>query len=359
MPEFEQANLISWAWHLARRGKLQDLLDPAHQFMDQDQALLCITLGERNVEDTGHEDEMGEEEGGGSGMKLGRPLFHNNFAKLLEIALDDGMDKEANVLLPCLEVFLLELLHVVPVEPGGVKLDSHSSCNLQEKLVDDGNFLQGLKLLFGFLGIVLSECETGKNVLDKYSKKHTSDNGLGAVSMVSRTICSKKRIDTLLLSDNQETRSTSTDCDATSVDEDEDDGTSDGELASVDRDEEDDGNSERALASKVYIYIKWQQFHGTTLNSFKLSIPAGVRDGIAVVLEDLYVESRVLGISSKLIPAVTIEKGLQKWIIGFKDKVGLFKLGSLKISVSGRDWWWRHDSGVVSELRGVKDFVME
>ncbi|KAF6155725.1 hypothetical protein GIB67_007162 [Kingdonia uniflora] len=30
-----------------------------------------------------------------------------------------------------------------------------------------------------------------------------------------------------------------------------------------------------------------------------------------------------------------------------------------KISVSGRDWWWRHDSGVVSELRGVKDYVME
>ncbi|KAF6160270.1 hypothetical protein GIB67_019039 [Kingdonia uniflora] len=44
MSEFERANLISWARHLARRGKLQDLFDPALQFMDQDQALLCITV---------------------------------------------------------------------------------------------------------------------------------------------------------------------------------------------------------------------------------------------------------------------------------------------------------------------------
>ncbi|KAF6155726.1 hypothetical protein GIB67_007163 [Kingdonia uniflora] len=44
MLEFEQANLISWARHLARKGKLQDLLDPALQSMDQDQALLCITV---------------------------------------------------------------------------------------------------------------------------------------------------------------------------------------------------------------------------------------------------------------------------------------------------------------------------
>ncbi|KAF6135833.1 hypothetical protein GIB67_028152 [Kingdonia uniflora] len=55
----------------------------------------------------------------------------NNVAKLLEIALDDRMDKEPNVPLPCLEVSFLELLPIVPVEHGGVELDSHSSCNLQ------------------------------------------------------------------------------------------------------------------------------------------------------------------------------------------------------------------------------------
>ncbi|KAF6174712.1 hypothetical protein GIB67_008767 [Kingdonia uniflora] len=30
-----------------------------------------------------------------------------------------------------------------------------------------------------------------------------------------------------------------------------------------------------------------------------------------------------------------------------------------KNSVSRRDWWWQHDSGVVSESGGVKDYVME
>ncbi|KAF6154861.1 hypothetical protein GIB67_033890 [Kingdonia uniflora] len=44
MSEFKQANLISWARHLACRGKLQDLFDLALQPMDQDQALLCITV---------------------------------------------------------------------------------------------------------------------------------------------------------------------------------------------------------------------------------------------------------------------------------------------------------------------------
>ncbi|KAF6137043.1 hypothetical protein GIB67_030807 [Kingdonia uniflora] len=44
MSEFEQANLISWERHLARRGKLQDLFDPALKSMDQDQALLCIAV---------------------------------------------------------------------------------------------------------------------------------------------------------------------------------------------------------------------------------------------------------------------------------------------------------------------------
>ncbi|KAK9143627.1 hypothetical protein Syun_013027 [Stephania yunnanensis] len=44
MSEFERANLISWARHLAHRGKLSDLFDPALQSLDQDQALLCATV---------------------------------------------------------------------------------------------------------------------------------------------------------------------------------------------------------------------------------------------------------------------------------------------------------------------------
>ncbi|KAL6006803.1 hypothetical protein ACLOJK_032298 [Asimina triloba] len=44
MSEFERANLISWARHLARSGKLLDLVDPALQNLDKEQALLCITV---------------------------------------------------------------------------------------------------------------------------------------------------------------------------------------------------------------------------------------------------------------------------------------------------------------------------
>ncbi|XP_058105599.1 receptor-like serine/threonine-protein kinase At2g45590 [Magnolia sinica] len=44
MSEFERANLISWARHLARTGKLLDLVDPDLQNLDQDQALMCITV---------------------------------------------------------------------------------------------------------------------------------------------------------------------------------------------------------------------------------------------------------------------------------------------------------------------------
>ncbi|KAK9103495.1 hypothetical protein Sjap_020749 [Stephania japonica] len=44
MSEFERANLISWARHLAHRGKLSDLFDPALLSLDQEQALLCVTV---------------------------------------------------------------------------------------------------------------------------------------------------------------------------------------------------------------------------------------------------------------------------------------------------------------------------
>lgn len=44
MSEFERANLISWARHLSRTGKLLDLVDPSLQGLDQEQVLLCITI---------------------------------------------------------------------------------------------------------------------------------------------------------------------------------------------------------------------------------------------------------------------------------------------------------------------------
>ncbi|XP_015581783.3 receptor-like serine/threonine-protein kinase At4g25390 [Ricinus communis] len=44
MSEFQRANLIHWARHLARAGKLLDLVDQSVQCLDRDQALLCITV---------------------------------------------------------------------------------------------------------------------------------------------------------------------------------------------------------------------------------------------------------------------------------------------------------------------------
>jgi hypothetical protein len=44
MSEFQRANLLSWARHLARNGKLIDLVDQNVQCLDQEQALVCITV---------------------------------------------------------------------------------------------------------------------------------------------------------------------------------------------------------------------------------------------------------------------------------------------------------------------------
>ncbi|GAV61846.1 Pkinase domain-containing protein/Pkinase_Tyr domain-containing protein [Cephalotus follicularis] len=44
MSEFQRANLLSWARHLARNGKLIDLVDQGVLSLDREQALLCITV---------------------------------------------------------------------------------------------------------------------------------------------------------------------------------------------------------------------------------------------------------------------------------------------------------------------------
>ncbi|KAH6804675.1 Protein kinase superfamily protein [Perilla frutescens var. frutescens] len=44
MSEFQRANLLSWARHLARAGKLLDLVDQSVHTLNKDQALLCITV---------------------------------------------------------------------------------------------------------------------------------------------------------------------------------------------------------------------------------------------------------------------------------------------------------------------------
>lgn len=44
LSEYKSANLLSWARHLAREGKLLDLVDKSIQSLDQEQAILCITV---------------------------------------------------------------------------------------------------------------------------------------------------------------------------------------------------------------------------------------------------------------------------------------------------------------------------
>lgn len=142
---------------------------------------------------------------------------------------------------------------IVQLSNGGLSMKQllERTVVLMEKLACDENLLQGLKFLFGFVGAILSACGASKNVLDKLSGKNWSNNSLGAGPVVFRSVGSRKNSETLVIPVNQESGSVSIDCDAMSVDEDEDDGTSDGELASMDKDDEDDSNGERALASKV------------------------------------------------------------------------------------------------------------
>lgn len=121
---------------------------------------------------------------------------------------------------------------------------------LMEKLVGNDRLLPGLKLLFGFIETVLSDCGCGKISPQRTTSKCSSGTILGA-GHVAGSVGSRKNSETFILSANQEGGSASLECDATSVDEDEDDATSDGEVVSIDKDDEEDANSERALASKV------------------------------------------------------------------------------------------------------------
>lgn len=134
---------------------------------------------------------------------------------------------------------------------NSMKLLLKKIVTLMDQLVGDERLLPALKFLFGFLGTVLGDCGSSKSTPEKSSGKSLSSNSLMLGPVASRSVGSCKNSDTLVLCGNQEGGSSPLECDATSVDEDEDDGTSDGEVASIDKDEEDDPNSERALASKV------------------------------------------------------------------------------------------------------------
>jgi E3 ubiquitin-protein ligase UBR4 len=116
---------------------------------------------------------------------------------------------------------------------------------LMETMVEDEGKLQTLKFLFSFLEAVFGDTGLNRSALKRLSSK-TSGSSFGSGSPIKQL----KNSENLVIRTNQ-VSNPAVDCAASSGEEDEDDGTSDGELGSIDRDEEDDGDSERALASKV------------------------------------------------------------------------------------------------------------
>ncbi|KAB2075053.1 hypothetical protein ES319_A07G193500v1 [Gossypium barbadense] len=134
---------------------------------------------------------------------------------------------------------------------SSMKLLLKRTVMLTQKLAGEERLLPGLKFIFGFLGCFLSDCGSSSNTTEKCSGKSLSISSVAVGPVASRPVGSRKNSDVLVLPANRDGATATLECDATSVDEDEDDGTSDGEEASIDKDEEEDTNSERALASKV------------------------------------------------------------------------------------------------------------
>ncbi|GAB2232789.1 hypothetical protein Drorol1_Dr00011846 [Drosera rotundifolia] len=126
-----------------------------------------------------------------------------------------------------------------------------SAVSVMEKLVDDEHRLQALKFILGVLETFLADCGSFRSSLASDSGKALVGNGRGIGPLSSRAASSRKTAEEPVIATNQEGSSTYLECDAMSIDEDEDDGTSDGEAASISKDDEEDTNSERALASKV------------------------------------------------------------------------------------------------------------
>lgn len=121
------------------------------------------------------------------------------------------------------------------------------------KLSADETHLEGLKFILGFLVSALGAYGANKHVSEKSTEKPWSNisSSNDSASCKLKSNVPRKNSEALVNPVNQGVHSTAIECDATSAEEDEDDGTSDGELASMDKEDDDESNSERSLASKV------------------------------------------------------------------------------------------------------------
>ena len=121
------------------------------------------------------------------------------------------------------------------------------------KLSADETHLEGLNFVLGFLVFALGSYGANKHVSEKLTEKpwsNTSSNNDSASCKLKPSV-PRKNSEALVNPVNQGVHSGAIECDATSADDDEDDGTSDGELASMDKEYDDESNSEWSLASKV------------------------------------------------------------------------------------------------------------
>ncbi|KAL2936397.1 Auxin transport protein BIG [Bienertia sinuspersici] len=142
--------------------------------------------------------------------------------------------------------FVTQLLR----DEASMRLLLQSSLSLMETLAVDEHQLQGLKFLLTFFETILTDCGSFTATPAKSIGKPLSGSSHGLGSVANRPACTRKNSESLIISANQD-GSVPFECDEASIDEDEDDGTSDGEAASIDKDDEEDSSSERALASKV------------------------------------------------------------------------------------------------------------
>jgi len=94
---------------------------------------------------------------------------------------------------------------------------------------------------------------SNKHVSEKSTEKPRSNTSFcnDFASCKLKSTVSRKNSEALVNLVNQGVHSTSIECDATLADDDKDDGTSDGELASMDKEDDDESNGEWSLASKV------------------------------------------------------------------------------------------------------------
>jgi E3 ubiquitin-protein ligase UBR4 len=124
--------------------------------------------------------------------------------------------------------------------------------DLVGKLPVNNTHVEGLKSIVAFLSSILAACGANKtDLLAEHggSKDNFSNAGFSGVKMKQSVF---QKNSEQLAPATLDSGVGAADCDAMSVDEDEDDATSDGEIASLDRDDDENGStSERALASRV------------------------------------------------------------------------------------------------------------